>query len=248
MGPVILITGSSRGIGAAIARRAAEAGYDVAINYRSEEGAARAVLRDVEARGRRGILIRADVGVEEDVVRLFREVDEQLGPLDALVNNAGILRPRSRVADTDAERLEALFRVNVTGTFLCCREAVRRMSTRRGGRGGAIVNVSSVGAKVGGAGFFVDYAASKGAVDVLTRGLAGEVVAEGIRVNGVRPGLIETDIHDGFGVENWVERVAPTLPMGRAGTADEVAEAVLFLVSDAARYSTGTILDVTGGA
>ena len=248
MDQVILITGSSRGIGAAIARRAAEAGYDVAINYCNDQQAARSVLRDVETRGQRGTLVRADVGVEEDVVRLFREVDERLGPLDALVNNAGILRPRSRVADTNAERLEALFRVNVTGTFLCCREAVRRMSTRQGGRGGAIVNVSSVGAKVGGAGFFVDYAASKGAVDVLTRGLAGEVVAEGIRVNGVRPGLIETDIHDGFGVENWVERVAPTLPMGRAGTAEEVAEAVLFLVSDAARYSTGTILDVTGGA
>ncbi len=244
---VALVTGASRGIGAAVARRAVAAGYTVALNYRRDETAARSVLRDLDAAGPGGLLVRADVGDEAEVVGMFETIDRELGRLDALVNNAGILFPRSRVVDVDAARLTELYRVNVTGTFLCCREAVRRMSTRSGGSGGAIVNVSSVGSKAGGAGFFVDYASSKGAIDVLTKGLGGEVAADGVRVNAVRPGLIDTDIHDGFGIENWVERVAPTLPMGRAGTVDEVADAVLWLLSDAARYCTGSILDVTGG-
>ena len=247
MEKIALVTGASRGIGAAVARRAAGAGYTVAVNYRRDEAGARAVLRDLERAGPGGLLVRADVGDEAQVVGMFETVDRELGRLDALVNNAGILFPRSRVVDLDAERLGELYRVNVTGVFLCCREAVRRMSTRYGGPGGAIVNVSSVGSKAGGAGFFVDYASSKGAVDVLTRGLAGEVAGDGVRVNAVRPGLIDTDIHDGFGVENWVERAAPTIPMTRAGTVEEVADAVLWLLSDAARYCAGSILDVTGG-
>ncbi len=247
MDEVALITGASRGIGAAIARRAAAAGYAVAVNFRRDEAAARSVVHEVEAAGSRGIVVRADIGDEAAIVQMFEQVDRELGTLTALVNNAGILFPRSRVVDLDGERLATLLRVNVAGAFLCSREAVRRMSTRRGGAGGAIVNISSIGSRVGGAGFFVDYAASKGALDVLTLGLAAEVAREGIRVNAVRPGLIDTDIHDGFGVENWVARAAPTLPMKRAGTPDEVAAAVVWLLSDAAAYCAGAILDVTGG-
>ena len=245
--PIILITGASRGIGAATARLAAERGYAVCVNYVRNQPAAGALVSEITRAGRRAIAVQADVAIEADVVRLFETVDRELGPLRALVNNAGILERQSRVDAIDAARIARVFATNVTGAFICAREAVRRMSTARGGAGGAIVNVSSRAAQLGAPGEYVDYAASKAALDTLTVGLAREVAGEGIRVNGVRAGIIYTDIHADGGEPGRVDRLAPTLPMKRGGDALEVARAILWLLSDEASYSTGTFVDVAGG-
>lgn len=244
---VLLVTGASRGIGAATARLGATRGYAVCVNYRSNAGAAARVVADITAAGGTAMAVQADVAVEEDVVRLFASVDAELGAVTALVNNAGILERQMRVEDMDAGRIGRVLAANVTGTLLCAREAIRRMSTRRGGRGGAIVNVSSMAARLGSPGEYVDYAASKGAVDTLTRGLAQELAQDGIRVNAVRPGLVYTDIHASGGEPNRVDRVKATVPMGRGGQPEEVARAILWLLSDDASYSTGAIIDVSGG-
>jgi NAD(P)-dependent dehydrogenase (short-subunit alcohol dehydrogenase family) len=245
--PIVVITGASRGIGAATARLAAERGYDVCVNYRSSADAAANVVRDVEAIGRRAIAVRADVASEADIERLFAECDRALGTADALVNNAGILETQMRVDRIDAARLQRVFTANVTGAFLCAREAVRRMSTAHGGRGGAIVNVSSVAARTGAPGEYVDYAASKGALDTLTVGLAQEVAQEGIRVNGVRAGFIYTDIHASGGEPNRVDRVKAFVPLRRGGDPLEVARAILWLLSAEASYTTGSFIEVAGG-
>ncbi len=243
---LLLITGASRGIGAATARLAAERGHDVCVNFRANEAAADAVVAEVKALGRRAIAVRADVASEPDVMRLFEAVDT-LGPLSALVNNAGILERQTRVEQIDAARISRVFATNVTGAFVCAREAVRRMSTRHGGRGGAIVNVSSRAAVLGAPGEYVDYAASKAALDTLTVGLAREVAGEGIRVNGVRAGIIDTEIHASGGEPGRVGRLGPEQPMGRGGHAIEVARAILWLLSDEASYTTGAFIDVAGG-
>jgi NAD(P)-dependent dehydrogenase (short-subunit alcohol dehydrogenase family) len=247
MAEVILVTGGSRGIGRAVAILAAERGYDVAINYNSQAEAAEEVAAVVRARGRKAAVIKADVGKEEDVVRLFKEVDRQLGRLTALVNNAGIVDKSMRVEAMSGERLQRMFTTNTISAFLCAREAIRRMSKRHGGEGGAIVNVSSIAARVGGAGEFVDYAASKGALDSFTIGLAKEVGPDGIRVNGVRPGIIETDIHAATGDPGRVERIAPQVPLRRAGSAAETADVILWLLSPQSSYVTGALVDVSGG-
>jgi NAD(P)-dependent dehydrogenase (short-subunit alcohol dehydrogenase family) len=244
---VVVITGASRGIGAATARLAAERGHDVCVNFRANEAAAGAVVAQVRALGQRAIAVQADVASEPDVVRLFETVDATLGTLAGLVNNAGILDRQARVEQIDAARLNRVFATNVTGAFVCAREAVRRMSTRHGGRGGAIVNVSSRAAVLGGPGEYVDYAASKAALDALTVGLSREVAGEGIRVNGVRAGIIDTEIHASGGEPGRVARLGPQQPMGRAGHAIEVARAILWLLSDEASYTTGTFIDVAGG-
>ena len=243
----ILVTGGSRGIGAATARLAAQRGYAVCVNYRSNRAAADAVVAGIESAGGKAVAVGADVSVEADVVRLFETVDARLGRLTALVNNAGILEAQSRVERMDAARLGRIFATNVTGAFLCAREAVARMSTTRGGMGGAIVNVSSRAAQLGAPGEYVDYAASKAAIETLTIGLAREVAGEGIRVNGVRPGIIYSDIHASGGEPGRVDRLGPQLPMKRGGEAVEVARAILWLLSDEASYSTGTFIDVAGG-
>jgi NAD(P)-dependent dehydrogenase (short-subunit alcohol dehydrogenase family) len=247
MARVVLITGASRGIGAATARLAAARGYSVCVNYRQNREAAEGVVRDVQAAGSRAVAVSADVALEADVARLFETCESSLGPLDALVNNAGILETQMRVEAMDAARIHRVFATNVVGAFLCARQAVRRMSTRRGGRGGAIVNVSSGAARLGSPGEYVDYAASKGAVDTMTIGLAREVAEEGIRVNAVRAGFIYTDIHASGGEPNRVDRVKTLVPMKRGGQPDEVAHAILWLLSDEASYTTGTFIDVTGG-
>ena len=244
---VIVITGASRGIGAATARLAAGRGYSVCVNYRSNRTGADVVVRDVERAGQRAVAIQGDVTIEDDVVRLFGTVDRELGPVAALVNNAGILETQTRVEHMDASRITRVFATNVTGAFICAREAVKRMSTARGGKGGAIVNVSSRAAVLGAPGEYVDYAASKAALDTLTIGLAREVAAEGIRVNGVRAGIIYTDIHASGGEPGRVDRLAPSLPMKRGGDPDEVARAILWLLSDEASYTTGSFIDVSGG-
>jgi NAD(P)-dependent dehydrogenase (short-subunit alcohol dehydrogenase family) len=243
----VLVTGGGRGIGAATARLAAERGYTVCVNYRSNRAAADAVVADIESRGGTAIAVGADVSIETDVLRLFQTIDERLGPLHALVNNAGVLETQTRVDSIDAARLGRVFATNVTGAFLCAREAVKRLSTARGGAGGAIVNVSSRAAQLGAPGEYVDYAASKAALDTLTIGLAREVAAEGIRVNGVRAGIIDTEIHASGGEPRRVDRLGPQLPMKRGGHAIEVARAILWLLSDEASYSTGTFIDVSGG-
>jgi NAD(P)-dependent dehydrogenase (short-subunit alcohol dehydrogenase family) len=243
----VLVTGGSRGIGAATARLAAEHGYDVCISYRDRADSAQTVVADVEATGMRALAVRADVSEEQDVLRLFATAQGELGPLLGLVNNAGVLDRQSTVADLHAERIQRILAVNVLGAFLCAREAVRAMSTADGGLGGAIVNVSSRAAVLGGAGEYVDYAASKAAVDALTVGLSREVADVGIRVNAVRPGLIETEIHSSGGEPGRVGRLGPTVPMGRGGTAEEVAEAIVWLLSDQASYVTGSLLEVSGG-
>ncbi|MDB5069904.1 MAG: gdhI [Candidatus Eremiobacteraeota bacterium] len=245
--PVLLVTGASRGIGASIARRAAAAGYDVALTYADDREAALRVAADVEAAGRRALVIRADVAREDHVVAAFEEVDRTFGTLDAIAINAGITGRFGRVEDLDAETLQRVLAVNVVGAFLCAREAVRRMSTQRGGSGGAIVVVSSRAAGLGSPGEYVHYAASKAAVDTMTLGLAKEVSREGIRVNAVAPGLIDTEIHARGGRPERVAQIAPTVPLGRIGTPDEVADAVLWLLSDAASYITGAIVPVSGG-
>ena len=244
---VAIITGGGRGIGAATARLAAARGYAVCVNYQRNEAAAREVAEAITAAGGRAIAVAADVSNEGDVVRLFETVDWELGTVTALVNNAGILERQMRVDEMDAERIRRVFDTNVVGTFLCAREAVRRMSTNRGGKGGAIVNVSSGAARWGSPDEYVDYAASKGAVDTLTVGLAKEVAGEGIRVNAVRPGLVVTDIHAAGGEPGRVERLKATVPLGRGGQPEEVAAAILWLLSDEASFTTGAIIDVSGG-
>ncbi len=247
MSRIAIVTGSSRGIGAATAKLAAGAGYAVCVNYLRGEAAAAGVVREIEDAGGRAIAVAADVGSEADVVRMFETVDQQLGTITALVNNAGILEPQARLETMGAARLERVFRTNVTGSFLCAREAVRRMSTSSGGAGGAIVNVSSIGARLGSPNEYVDYAAAKGAIDTMTLGLAAEVAAEGIRVNAVRPGIVYTDIHASGGEPGRVDRLKTGVPMRRGGQAIEVARAILWLLSDEASYSTGAIIDVSGG-
>ena len=247
MSDILTVTGGSRGIGAATARLAAERGYAVCVNYRSNRAAADAVVADIEKSGGRAIAVGADVSVEADVLRLFDTTDARLGRLTALVNNAGILEIQSRVEQIDGARLARIFATNVTGAFLCAREGVKRMSTARGGAGGAIVNVSSRAAQLGAPGEYVDYAASKAALDAMTIGLAREVAGEGIRVNGVRAGIIYTGIHASGGEPGRVDRLGPQLPMKRGGEAIEVARAILWLLSGEASYSTGTFIDVAGG-
>jgi NAD(P)-dependent dehydrogenase (short-subunit alcohol dehydrogenase family) len=247
MSRVFVITGGGRGIGAATARLAAERGYAVCVNYRRNGAAADEVVGEIRAFGGTALAVQADVALESDVMRLFEAVDAELGPISALVNNAGILEQQTRVEHLDAARIDRVFATNVRGAFLCAREAVRRMSTAHGGAGGAIVNVSSRAAQLGAPGEYVDYAASKAAVDALTIGLAREVAGEGIRVNGVRAGIIYTDIHADGGEPGRVDRLGPTLPMRRGGHPIEVARAILWLVSDEASYSTGTFIDVAGG-
>jgi NAD(P)-dependent dehydrogenase (short-subunit alcohol dehydrogenase family) len=247
MHKTILITGASRGIGAACAILAARGGWRVCVNYRSSSEAAGKLVRAIEALGGEAFAVQGDVAREDEVLRMFAKVDTRFGRLDALVNNAGILAHQMRVEQMDAARIERIFATNVTGSFLCAREAVLRMSTRRGGSGGAIVNVSSRAAVLGSSGEYVDYAASKAALDVLTIGLAKEVAGEGIRVNGVRPGLIDTEMHASGGEPGRIERLKASVPMGRGGEAEEVARAVMWLVSDEASYTTGSFIDVSGG-
>jgi NAD(P)-dependent dehydrogenase (short-subunit alcohol dehydrogenase family) len=247
MSKVMLITGASRGIGAATARLAAQRGYDVVVKFNTNAKAAEAVAVDVRAAGRRVLAIHADVGKPDDIVRLFRTVDAEFGRLDAFFNNAGIVSTGARFVDISPARLQRMLAINTVGAFLAAQEAVRRMSTRFGGRGGVIVNMSSLAAKLGGSNEATDYAFSKGGIDTLTIGLAKELGPEGIRVNAVRPGLIDTDIQKDFGIPDRVERGKATVPLGRGGTAEEVAEAVLWLCSDQSAYCTGVLLDISGG-
>ena len=247
MEKTLLVTGGSRGIGAATALLAAQHGYSVAVNYATHSAAADEVVRKIRAAGGRAFSVQADVAVEKDILAMFKKIDIEFGRLDALVNNAGVVDQTSRVDAMTLARLQRMFAVNVFGSFLCAREAVKRMSTLGGGIGGAIVNVSSAAARIGSPGQYVDYAAAKGAIDTFTIGLAKEVAAEGIRVNAVRPGIIETDIHASGGLPNRARDVAPQVPMQRAGSAEEVAQSIVWLLSDAASYTTGALLDVAGG-
>lgn len=247
MEKVILITGGGRGIGAATSLLAAQAGYHVAVNYRVNQDAANEVVSKIKEIGGTAIAVRADVAIEEDVVRMFREVDEKLGSLTALVNNAGILQKQCKVIDLDGPRLQRIFAANSIGPILCSREAIKRMSRSNGGKGGAIVNISSTAIKHGGAFEYADYAASKGAVEVFTLGLAKEVAPEGIRVNAVRPGSVYTEIHTDGGEPGRVDRIKDGIPLKRGGQPEEIAKAVLWLISDEASYCAGSILDVSGG-
>ncbi len=247
MSKVMIVTGGSRGIGAATARIAGERGYDVCVNFRKDADAAAAVVTDIEKAGSRAIAVAGDMSSESDVINLFETTDAELGRLNVLVNNAGIVDVQSRLEDFTLQRLERMFAINITGAFLCAREAVRRMSTRNGGEGGAIVNVSSAAARLGGSGEYVDYAASKGAMDTMTIGLAKEVAAEGIRVNAVRPGLIYTDIHASGGEPQRVDRLKSGVPMQRGGDPEEVARLILWLASDEASYTTGSLVECSGG-
>ena len=244
---IVLITGASRGIGAATALLAAAHGYAVAVNYTANSLAADEVVRQIRTNGGQAMAVRADVANEAEVVAMFDKIDAKFGPLTALVNNAGVVDDVCRVDAITTARLQRMFEVNVFGSFLCAREAVRRMSTAHGGAGGTIVNVSSAAARLGSPGQYVDYAAAKGAIDTFTLGLAKEVAAEGIRVNAVRPGIIDTDIHASGGQPDKARLQGPSAPMQRAGRSDEVAEAIVWLMSDKASYTTGVLLDVAGG-
>jgi NAD(P)-dependent dehydrogenase (short-subunit alcohol dehydrogenase family) len=246
MDKVLLVTGAGRGIGAAIARAAGKAGYRVVVNYGRSKDAAEGVVREIIAGGGAAIAVQGDVAQEADVERLFKTIDEKYGRLDALVNNAGIIGPFGRIDAIQAKPLQELLAINITGAFICAREAVRRMSTAHGGKGGVIVNISSAATTLGAPNEFVAYAASKGAIHTMTIGLAKEVAREGIRVVAVEPGLIETEIHDVAG-PGRLDRLGPSVPMGRVAPPEEVAEPVLFLLSDAASYITGTVLRVAGG-
>jgi NAD(P)-dependent dehydrogenase (short-subunit alcohol dehydrogenase family) len=243
----LIVTGASRGIGAAIARLASHRGYAVAVNFNSGEAEANRVAAEIGDAGGRALAIRADVSLEHPIVELFKTAERELGPIKALVNNAGVTGGFARVENITAEAIEKTFAVNVTGAILCAREAVRRMSTKRGGSGGAIVNISSIAARTGAAGEWVHYAASKGAIDSFTTGLAREVATEGIRVNAVKPGLVDTEIHAANGEPGRLQRLMGTFPMNRPGQPNEIAEAVLWLLSPAASYVTGAILEIGGG-
>jgi len=247
MNGTLLVTGGSRGIGAAIARMAAGRGFDVAVNYRSARSAAEAVAADVQDAGQQACIVQGDVSREDDVRRVFETVDRELGRLTALVNNAGVVGPVCRVEDLTHATLRQVFDLNVIGSFLCAREAIRRMSTRHGGSGGAIVNLSSIAARLGNPNVWIHYAASKGAIDSFTIGLAKEIGPDGIRVNAVAPGVIDTEIHEPLGGRERYPAVAAETPLRRVGTPDEVAEAVLWLLSDAASFVTGTIVEAAGG-
>ena len=247
MNAVVLVTGGSRGIGAASALLAARQGFAVAVNYSAHSLAADEVVRQIRAAGGSAITVQADVAVEAQVMAMFEKVDAKLGRLSALVNNAGVVDLASRVDGMSVQRIRRMFDINVLGSFICAREAVLRMSTRHGGAGGAIVNVSSVAARLGGHGQYVDYAASKGAIDSFTVGLAKEVATEGIRVNAVRPGIIETGIHASGGQPDRAREMAPLVPMQRAGSAEEVARTIVWLLSEDASYTTGAVIDVAGG-
>jgi NAD(P)-dependent dehydrogenase (short-subunit alcohol dehydrogenase family) len=244
---ILLVTGASRGIGAATAHAAARAGWDVAVNYVRDAAAATAVADGVRAAGRRAMIVRADVADEPQIRAMFEAVDTTLGRLTGLVNNAGVVDMKARVDEMSLHRLQRMWAINITGSFLCAREALRRMSRRHGGAGGAIVNLSSAAARLGAPGQYVDYATSKGAIDTFTLGLAREVAAEGVRVNGVRPGIIDTEIHASGGLPDRAAEMAPGVPMQRAGSAAEVAEAIVWLLSEQASYVTGTMIDVAGG-
>lgn len=247
MNKVLIVTGGSRGIGAATARLAAAQGYDVCISYLRNQAAADDTVRTIEKNGGRAIAIAADVSQEPDVIYLFDQVDKQLGTPAALVNNAGILESQTRLDSMDIARLNRVFSTNVIGSLLCAREAVKRMSTQHGGSGGVIVNVSSGASRSGSPGEYIDYAASKGAIDTMTIGLAKEVASEGIRVNAVRPGFIYTDIHASGGEPERINRVKSSIPLKRGGQAEEVAQAILWLLSEKSSYTTGSFIDVTGG-
>ncbi len=244
---VALVTGGSRGIGAASALLAAKDGWAVAVNYAQNSLAADEVVRQIRAGGGTAMAVQADVGDEAQVIKMFEQVDAKLGRLSALVNNAGVVDVSQRVDQMSVARLERMFRVNITGSFVCAREAIRRMSTKQGGQGGVIVNLSSAAARLGSPAQYVDYAAAKGAIDVMTLGLAKEVAAEGIRVNAVRPGLIDTEIHASGGLPNRAHELAHLVPMQRPGTAEEVARAIVWLMSEQSSYTTGSVIDVTGG-
>jgi NAD(P)-dependent dehydrogenase (short-subunit alcohol dehydrogenase family) len=243
----VLVTGGSRGIGAATARAAADEGYAVCISFLKNEQAAKAVVKQIIDAGGRAIAVRADVSIESEVCNLFKKVDAELGTISALVNNAGILEQHMRLDAMDAARLMRVFNTNIVGSFLCAREAIKRMSTGYGGKGGAIVNLSSAASRLGSPNEYIDYAASKGAIDTMTLGLAKEVAGEGIRVNAVRPGVIYTDIHASGGEPDRVDRVKSLVPMQRGGYPEEVAKAILWLLSDQSSYSTGALLDISGG-
>ena len=244
---VLLITGGSRGIGAATALLAAQDGWAVAVNYANNQAAANQVVQAIAQAGGQAIAVQGDVADEAQIVRLFAAVDQQLGPVTGLVNNAGVVDVTARVEDMSWQRLERMMRINVLGSFACAKEAIRRMSTRHGGQGGVIVNLSSAAARLGAPGQYVDYAASKGAIDTFTMGLAKELATENIRVNAVRPGVIDTDIHASGGLPNRARDLASQIPMQRPGTAEETAQAIVWLLSDKASYVTGTCLDVGGG-
>ncbi len=246
-GRLAFITGASRGIGAACAIMAAQNGWDVAINYARDETAAHRVAEQVHAAGRKSVVVQGDVGQEADILRMFDTVDRQLGRINGLINNAGIVATGMRMEGFTWDRMDRIMRINVLGTIACCREAVKRMSKQHGGQGGSIVNLSSAAARLGGANDYVDYAASKGAIDTLTLGLSKELAADGIRVNAIRPGLIDTEIHASGGKPNRAFDLSHLVPMQRPGTADEVAHAAIWLLSDSSSYSTGSIIDVAGG-